>query len=122
MYRKRHILTLIAALLFFCGNLAAQANADSSASERNHLKYELIASPNPFEDEVTLTITTGNKNLIALRIFDLIGKEVAYYDLRNKQGEFRIKVNFAELTPSVYFCNVYGANGIIESKKLFRTK
>ncbi len=102
-----------------CSSGIAQ-NVDSMYTATS--KYELVASPNPFDDEVTLTIHEGNKKLSAIKIFDLIGKEVAHIDLRNKSGSVSYKLDFSQLRPGVYFCNVYSENGIIETKKLFRTK
>lgn len=84
--------------------------------------YELSTSPNPFEDEINITINPGNKNLTAIRICDLIGKEVAFIDLTHKNGVTSYSVNFENLKPGVYFCNVYSSKGIIETRKLFRTK
>jgi plastocyanin len=97
-------------------------NAIPSSNTVTPSKYEMIVSPNPFEDEVTLTINPGNKHLTAVRIFDLIGKEVAHIDLKNKTGLISYRLDFSRLNPGVYFCNVYSDSGIVETKKLFRTK
>jgi hypothetical protein len=117
---KKIVLKLYVFLtLLGCSSVGAQ-NIDSMYTSAS--KYELIASPNPFDEEVTLTIHEGNKKLTSIRIFDLIGKEVAYIDLKNKSGSISYKLDFSQLRPGVYFCNVYSQDGIIETKKLFRTK
>jgi plastocyanin len=96
-------------------------NSVASSNSSVNQKYELVASPNPFEDVVTLTINQGNKHLTSVRVFDLIGKEVAYIDLKNKTSA-SYTLDFSKLNPGVYFCNVYSESGIVETKKLFRTK
>lgn len=112
---------------YFCtiqgsGNMSGTINVNPETSAPSVRKYELTVSPNPFEDEITLTISAGNKSLTAVRIFDLIGKEVAHIDLRNKPGTVSYKLDFSRLNPGVYFCNVYSETGLVETKKLFRTK
>ena len=97
-------------------------NAIAGTTSGNSSKYELIAAPNPFNDEVTLTVNGGNKNLSTIRIFDLIGKEVVTIDLKNKSGVTTYSLDFSQLKPGVYFCNVYSDEGIVETKKLFRTR
>ncbi|MBX9852987.1 MAG: T9SS type A sorting domain-containing protein [Cytophagaceae bacterium] len=97
-------------------------NAIAGTTSGNSTKYELIAAPNPFNEEVTLTVNGGNKSLSTIRIFDLIGKEVATIDLRNKSGLTTYSLDFSQLKPGVYFCNVYSDDGIVETKKLFHTR
>ena len=122
MRKVLHILNVAILLLLFGGTLSAQNIADSSACAEKSSKYEVIVSPNPFDDEVILSVNHGNKNLTFIRIFDLIGKEVAFIDLRSKSRMNVYKLNFSALSPGVYFCNIYGPDGVIETKKLFRTK
>lgn len=85
-------------------------------------RYELSASPNPFENEVTITLTEGNKNLTGIRICNILGSEVAFIDLKNKSGILSYKLDFSELPSGVYFCTVYGSEGIIETKRLSHKK
>jgi hypothetical protein len=106
-------------LLFFGPKLMAQ-DRDSVSTEKK--SYELAASPNPFENEVTITITSGNKRPVAIRIFDLLGTEVAYIDLKSKTGVYSYKLDFSSLPAGVYFCNVYGDGGIIEMRRLSHRK
>lgn len=121
MKRQIQRFYIFAALLFLGGNLSAQ-NMDSLSLGEKSYKVDLIASPNPFDGEVTITFNGGNKKVTAIRIWDIIGKEVSYIDLRNKSGMLSYKLDFSQLPGGVYFCNVYGANGIIETKKLYHTK
>ncbi|MBO9700038.1 MAG: T9SS type A sorting domain-containing protein [Sporocytophaga sp.] len=85
-------------------------------------KYEFQVTPNPFEDELNLTIFPGNKNVKFIKIFDIIGKEVASIDLSSKVGPSAYKVDFSNLRPGLYFCNVYSDKGIIETRKILRNR
>src|SRR5690242_7714054 len=90
----------IMALILLGENVYSQNSAENNTNtptEEKDQKYELTASPNPFEDEVTITINEGNKNIIAVRICDIIGKEVAYIDMRNKSGIVSYKLDFSAL-------------------------
>ncbi|WP_081990637.1 T9SS type A sorting domain-containing protein [Sporocytophaga myxococcoides] len=94
----------------------------SSLADLRESKYEFHISPNPFDDELNLTIFPGNKNVKFIKIFDIIGKEVASIDLSNKVGPSAYKVDFSNLRPGLYFCNVYSDKGIIETRKVLRNR
>jgi plastocyanin len=94
----------------------------ASLADLKESKYEFQISPNPFEDELNLTIFPGNKNVKFIKIFDIIGKEVASIDLSNKVGPSAYKVDFSNLRPGLYFCNVYSDKGIIETRKVLRNR
>ncbi len=91
-------------------------------SDLKESKYEFQVSPNPFDDELNLTIFPGNKNVKFIKIFDIIGKEVASIDLSSKVGPSAYKVDFSNLRPGLYFCNVYSDKGIIETRKILRNR
>jgi plastocyanin len=83
--------------------------------------YDLSASPNPFNDQLSLNINVGNKNLKFMKIYDLIGKEVAYVDLAGKTGAHSYNVDTSNLRAGIYFCTVYSERGVVETMKLFKT-
>jgi hypothetical protein len=113
-------LYILTSLMLSGINLLAQT-AENEVDEKAN-KYELSAAPNPFENEVTITLNGGTKKLIAIRICDIIGSEVAFIDLRNKSGIVSYRLDFSALPSGVYFCNVYGEDGIIETKRLSHRK
>ncbi|WP_081670952.1 T9SS type A sorting domain-containing protein [Sporocytophaga myxococcoides] len=94
----------------------------ASLADLKESKYEFQVTPNPFEDELNLTIFPGNKNVKFIKIFDIIGKEVASIDLSSKVGPSAYKVDFSNLRPGLYFCNVYSDKGIIETRKILRNR
>jgi hypothetical protein len=104
------ILTLFALLSF----TAWDAHAQSSDST-----FSVVTSPNPFDDELTLTIYPGNRTVKSVRIYDIIGNEVAHTELPLRYTPFSYTLNLAQLRPGFYFLNIYGDKGIIESRKIF---
>ncbi|MFN6946262.1 MAG: T9SS type A sorting domain-containing protein [Cytophagaceae bacterium] len=121
---KRTLLTyLLISLLTlpFAGGVQAQ-NKELALNkwDGGEQKYELLLSPNPFEDILNIKVTPGGKKLTGIRIVDIIGKEVAWIDLSG--GVYSYTLDCTNLKPGVYFCSVYTEKGILETKKLFRTK
>jgi len=115
--------------LFFAMFLAVKDALAQERQEKDTIyvsdkvnRYELTASPNPFENEVTITLTEGNKNLTAIRICNILGSEVAFIDLKNRSGILSYKLDFSGLPSGVYFCTVYGSEGIIATKRLSHKK
>lgn len=98
-------------LLLFLGMAPAMAQSDSS--------YFHIA-PNPTEDDITIQLAAPQKTLKGIRVYDLIGKEIAYIDLSGKSGFITLKIDLSFLPPGVYFCTVYTDKGILESKKVIK--
>ncbi len=92
---------------------------DAHAQSASDSTFSLIASPNPFEEELTLTIHPGNKTVKSVRIYDIIGNEVAHVDLPLRHSPFSYTLNLAHLRPGFYFLNLYSDKGIIESRKIF---
>ncbi|MFN3403445.1 MAG: T9SS type A sorting domain-containing protein [Cytophagaceae bacterium] len=93
-------------------------------TEVKDARYEMFISPNPVENELlTIRVNTGNKNVKFIRIYDLIGKEVAFIDLSNKTaGTYKVEVDFSHIKPGMYFCNIYSDKGLIETKKIQRIR
>lgn len=79
-------------------------------------------SPNPVENDVTLRINYAGKDIKGIRIYDLIGKEVAYIDLSGKTGYTTLTIDISSLRAGIYFCNLYSDKGIIESRKMIKNK
>ncbi|MFL5728378.1 MAG: T9SS type A sorting domain-containing protein [Cytophagaceae bacterium] len=93
----------------------------STSLSNSSSTYDLSAAPNPFSDQLSLNLNVGNKNLTNLKIYDLIGKEVANIDLSGKTGQHTYRVDASHLRSGIYFCTVYSDRGIVETMKLFKT-
>jgi plastocyanin len=116
---------------FYCFNHGAPGGVGMSGTifvtsgttgiNNSSATYDLSASPNPFNDQLSLNVNVGNKNLRFMKIYDLIGKEVAYVDLAGKTGTHSYNVDTSNLRAGIYFCTVYSDRGVVETMKLFKT-
>ena len=96
------------------------SSTPAAINDPNESKFDFSAAPNPFDDQLSMNINIGNKNVTDIKIYDIIGKEVASVNLSGKTGLHSYKVDTSNLKPGIYFCTVFSATGILETKKLFR--
>jgi hypothetical protein len=110
------LIVCIFSATFLLANTEVKAQADTT--------FSVTVLTDPFDDQVVINVNHGNKNIVGIRIFDAIGKEVANVDLSAspspKQGVTSITIDFSHLKPGVYFCTVYSNKGILETKRLYR--
>ncbi len=65
--------------------------------------------PNPFNPSTTLTFTVpiGSRQAISLRVFDLLGREVAVLFQGEKEpGTYTVRFDAATLSSGVYYCRL----------------
>ncbi len=105
---------ILACLLLIGVGFASVAQSDTATT--------FHISPNPVENDVTLRINYTNKDIKGVRIYDLIGKEVAYIDLTGKTGYTTLTIDISSLRAGIYFCNLYSDKGIVESRKMIKNK
>jgi hypothetical protein len=98
----------------FCSNLKAQ-NIDSTSSSATHLRM----APSTSEERLHVNVTARNKNMKYLKIFDIIGNEVASIDLSGKTGSIAFSLDLSQFENGLYLCNLYSEKGIIETKKIY---
>ena len=106
----------LAIILFLFIGIGFASNAQSDTATTFSI------SPNPVETDVTFRINYLNKDIKAIRIYDMIGKEVAYIDLSGKTGFTTITLDISALRTGIYFCNLYSDKGIVESRKMIKNK
>ena len=130
---KTHLLYF---LLFIFSTFSAFAGEHPLAEENSGSAWSLIFQegndpdsesvlsiyPNPFNQSPTIRVNLENRNILSLKVYDLIGKEHFKVDLTNKEGMLRYTPNFAELQPGIYFCSLYDQNGVILTKKLVKVQ
>jgi hypothetical protein len=110
----KHVLQLTLILFFFSGaSVFAQ-----SVEQVVNTPYEVIISPNPAEDLITIKIQEGHHKISEIRIYDLIGKEVFIINLG---GSGTYHVDLSTLRPGVYFCSIMSEKGVVETRKLIRS-
>ncbi|MEK7264115.1 MAG: SdrD B-like domain-containing protein [Bacteroidota bacterium] len=79
--------------------------------------------PNPFNPQTTLSFVISNSSLVTLKVYDVLGREVATL-LSNEQlesGEHEIQFDAGNLTSGVYFYRLT-VNTVSETKKLLLMK
>jgi hypothetical protein len=78
--------------------------------------------PNPFNPATTISFTLPSKSFVSLKVFDLLGREVA--TLVNEQksaGTYTQKWNAANVSSGIYFYRLQ-ADKFTETKKLLLLK
>jgi len=68
--------------------------------------------PNPFSSQTTISFSTNKSEFIDVKIFDLLGKEIAHlYSGVLDAGNHSFQWNSANLTLGIYTCNVRATDG-----------
>jgi hypothetical protein len=104
------------------GYIGASVNSITSvqfpASDKP-TQYELNQNyPNPFNPTTTISFSLPSKSFVSIKIFDLIGKDVAIIVSEElSAGDHSCQWNAEGLPSGVYFCRLY-AGSFSETKKL----
>jgi hypothetical protein len=78
--------------------------------------------PNPFNPSTTISFTLPSRSFVSLKVFDLLGREVATLVNENKNaGACSVRYDASTLTSGVYFYRLL-AGSFIETKKLLFLK
>jgi plastocyanin len=80
----------------------------------------LTIFPNPFTDLVSFSVNQGNNNVTMIKLMDALGKEVKNIEVSSGQNSYSL--DLSDLQPGMYFCNLYSSEGILDTRKIFRTK
>lgn len=79
--------------------------------------------PNPFNPETIISFSLERPDVVSLKIYDLLGKEVkTLIDGVVKSGEHKIKFSAAEIPAGVYYYTLKTTAGFTESKKMVIVK
>jgi hypothetical protein len=74
-------------------------------------------SPNPFTNEISLTVTLNEATSVNLQIVDLAGRMVATKKIAGKIGQNLIRFNdLAPLAPGIYFLRIVTPNASLQQK------
>ena len=87
------------------------------------LSFSLEQSyPNPFNPTTTVSFVIGHVSFVILRVFSVLGEEVATLVNERKQaGEYRVTWNAEGVTSGVYFYRIV-AGDFVETKKMVVVK
>ncbi|VXC14125.1 conserved hypothetical protein [Flavobacterium sp. 9AF] len=67
---------------------------------------EISIYPNPAIDEIILEINNLFNKEVYVKIFDITGKQLKYYEITSKEEMFKHAFNITELNSGVYFMNI----------------
>ncbi|MHB8581590.1 MAG: T9SS type A sorting domain-containing protein [Ignavibacteriaceae bacterium] len=78
--------------------------------------------PNPFNPVTTINYTIAVKDFVTIKVYDLLGKEIATLVNEEKNsGSYSVEFNASKLSSGVYFYRMQ-AGGFVETKKLILLK
>jgi plastocyanin len=80
----------------------------------------LTVFPNPFTDLVTLSVSQGNNNVTMIKVMDALGKPVKNIEVSSGQSSYSL--DLSDLQPGMYFCNLYSSEGILDTRKISRSR
>ncbi len=76
--------------------------------------------PNPFNPATTISYSIPKNGLITLKVFDILGKEVAELVNEIKEaGNYTVTFNASELPSGIYFYTLTSGNFIATKKLIF---
>jgi predicted esterase len=78
--------------------------------------------PNPFNPNTVIEFQTSTKEHITLKIFDMLGREIAtFVDEQKPTGRYSVRFDAGTLAGGVYFYRIIAGN-FVETKKLILLK
>lgn len=78
--------------------------------------------PNPFNPETSISYNLPQENFVSLKVFDLLGREVAVLKSEfQKQGKYNVVFDGSDLSSGIYFY-VLRINDHMESRKMILLK
>ncbi|MBI5403943.1 MAG: T9SS type A sorting domain-containing protein [Ignavibacteriae bacterium] len=95
-------------------------NNSTSLTDRFYLFQNY---PNPFNPSTNIKYQITNSKFVTLKVFDLLGKEVAtFVNQKQSSGSYEVNFDARTLSSGIYFYTLY-ADGIkIETKKMILLK
>jgi Secretion system C-terminal sorting domain len=93
----------------------------TSVEEDNVIPAEFVLYqnyPNPFNPSTKITFVIPKSSLVNLKVYDILGKEVATLINEEKHsGTYEVEFSAANLPSGVYFYKLQ-AGGFVETKKM----
>jgi hypothetical protein len=74
-------------------------------------KFEIAASPNPFNAKTKISFTSGSANKSAhIEIFNIIGKRIKDFNIKTQTGVNSVVWNAGDASSGIYLCKVKTEN------------
>ncbi len=75
--------------------------------------------PNPFNPSTQISYSIPNANFVALKIYDVLGKEVqTLVDNFQEKGTYFINFDASQLSSGIYFFKLQAGNDLVETRKM----
>jgi len=79
--------------------------------------------PNPFNPSTTIEYSIPKASYVTLKVFDVLGKQVALIADEFKQaGNYKVNYDAGRLSSGVYYYTIHTDNGFVDSKKMMLVK
>jgi hypothetical protein len=100
--------------------ISYDSNTTYSQRERTPRSYDLLKIfPNPFNAETTIQFHLNQTGQVRLRMYDLLGREVALLvGERRDPGDYQVRWNAGRLPSGVYICRMDAGTGTTHLKAL----
>jgi hypothetical protein len=97
--------------------------AESSISDLENNDYRVLSSkPNPFVNTTKIGCYTTKEQVIKLKVYDVVGKEVYNEELGAGVGENYFNFDGSKLSNGVYVYSVINSDNVVISKKLIKAE
>jgi len=104
--------------------LAKKNESELTAAVAKELpkEYAINNHPNPFNPTTTISYQLPEAGLVTIKVYDILGKEVAELVNENKQaGYYSVNFDAGRLTSGIYISTIQSGN-FIQSKKMLLIK
>ncbi len=92
--------------------------APNGINEQENQQQLLRNFPNPFNSSTTIVYQVKEQGVVTLKVFDMMGKEVAtLVNEKKPKGEYSIEWNANGFSDGIYFCRLQNGNSF-EVKKM----
>ncbi len=101
-----------------------EANPVAVKYEKIAAKYSFDVYPNPFNPSTIITFQLPSYGYVSLKVYDMIGREVATIVDENKQSgvySYQLSTNTFQWPSGIYFCRMISQN-YAETKKIVLMK
>ncbi len=97
-------------------------NSDSTYAVTMEFENSLANFPNPFNPTTTINFSIKEAGFVNIKVFDLIGQQVAELVNEEKQaGEYSVQFNAANLPSGIYFYTI-NSGAFTQTRKMLLMK
>ena len=96
---------------------------DIRSMENSKMSFQLMQNyPNPFNPSTKIQYAIGSRQLVTLKVFNMLGREVAtIVNEEQKAGNYEVEFNASNFASGIYFYRLH-AGSFVSTKKLILLK